>query len=332
MPQNLLSECFSLAASVLSLLTTLLRTKSALAAENLFLRKQLALFLERQRRPRRFSDQASRLTMAALALLFDWRQSIVVVQPDTLVRWHRKGFRLFWRWKSRRKGRPPVPEEIQTLILQIATYNITWGQQRIANELRIKTGIRLSPRTVRKFMPRRPPHRLSSVSSQRWATFVRNHADATLAADFLTIVNARFRILYVFLIMEIGTRRILHANVTQHPSAEWTLQQFREAVPHEHTYRFVVIDRDSIYSESLRASVKNLGLRVLRTPPKSPQANAFCERLIGTLRRECLDFLIPITENHLRRIVSRWKDFYNHKRPHMSLGPGIPEPPDSLPR
>ena len=269
--------------------------------------------------------------MAALTLLFDWRESIVVVKPDTLVRWHRKGFRLFWRWKSRARGRPSVPVEIQTLIRQMTEDNITWGEQRIANEIRLKTGIQLSPRTVRKYMPRRPPHRSSSASSQRWSTFVRNHADTTLAADFLTVVTVRFRVLYVFLIMELGSRRILHANVTAHPTAQWTLQQFREAVQQEHPYRFLIIDRDSIYSESLRKSVKNLGVRVLRTPPKSPQANAFCERLLGTLRRECLDFLIPLTENHLRRIVSHWKDFYNHKRPHMSLGPGFPDPPETLP-
>ena len=328
---HVVSEILRLALNALRFLATLTRGKASLAAENLFLRKQLGLFLEREKRPRRFSNQASRFTMGVLARLFDWREALVVVKPETLVRWHRKGFRLFWRWKSRRKGRRRVPEEIQALIRQMAEDNVTWGERRIANELQLKTGLRLSPRTVRKYMPPRPSGRSSTTSAQRWSTFVKNHADALIAADFLTVVTARFRILYVFVIMELGSRRLLHTNVTRYPTADWTLQQFREAVPHEHPYRFLILDRDSIYSERLVKSVTGFGLGVLRTPRKTPQANGLCERIIGTLRRECLDFLIPFTEDHLRTIVFRWKDFYNRTRPHMSLGPGIPVPPDDLP-
>ncbi len=168
-------------------------------------------------------------------------------------------------------------------------------------------------------------------SSQRWSTFVRNHAKAIIAADFLTVVTARFQFLYVFVVMEVGTRRILHVNVTTHPTAEWTLQQFREAIPCEHDYRFVIVDRDTKFSQDLRRSVRAMGVRVLRTPPFAPAANCYCERLIGTTRRECLDFLIPLSEKHLRRLLFEWRDYYNQARPHSSLGPNVPETKSDLP-
>jgi transposase InsO family protein len=301
----------------------LLRSRSSLAAENLFLRKQLAFFVEREHKPRR-TDNATRFTMANLSRLFDWKNALVVVKPDTLIRWHRKGFRLFWRWKSRPKGRPPVPEELRKLIVEMATANVTWGEERIAHELLVKLGLQVSPRTIRKYMPARVGGgRGPCVSSQRWATFVRNHAK--------TIVTARFHVLYVFVVMEVSIRKMLHFNVTAHPSAEWTLQQFREAIPCEHDYRFLIIDRDSKFSKDLRKSVRAMGVKVLRTPRRSPQANAYCERLLGTTRRECLDFLIPLSERHLRRVLLEWRDYYNRARPHSSLGPSVPEPMSDLP-
>jgi putative transposase len=164
------------------------------------------------------------------------------------------------------------------------------------------------------------------MPSQRWMTFVRTHAKAIIAADFFVVVTATFRLVYVLVIMEIGSRRILHCNVTRHPTAEWTLQRFREGVTREEDYRFVIHDRDSIYSSDLDSSLRALGLRILRTPYRSPQANAFCERLIGSARRECLDFMIPLDEQHIRQILKTWINHYNGARPHSSLGPGIPEP------
>ena len=156
-------------------------------------------------------------------------------------------------------------------------------------------------------------------------TFVRNHANALIAADFFIVATATFRLVYVLVIMEIGTRRILHFNVTQHPTAEWTLQQFRECVAGDEGYRFVIHDRDSIYSRNLDSSLRTLGLRVLKTPYRSPQANAFCERLIGSARRECLDFMITMNEHDVRCILKEWTVHYNKSRPHSSLGPGIPD-------
>jgi len=307
------------------------RGRAQLAAENLFLRKQLALLQDRKTRPRR-ARRATRITLVFLARWFAWRDALVVVKPETLLRWHRAGFRLLWRWKSRRVGRPPLPESLRTLIAEMARDNPTWGEGRIAGELSLKLGLRVSPRTVRRYMPKDPGgYGLRGRGDQRWATFVRNHAEAIVACDLFVSVTATFRVLYVFVMMEIGNRRILHCNVTAHPTAEWTLQQLRQAISCDHRWRFLIHDRDSIFSKRLDETVSRMGLRVLRTPVRAPKANAFAERLVGTVRRECLDWLIPLSEKHLRRILARWVRHYNEARPHSSLGPGIPNPPEGLP-
>jgi putative transposase len=300
-----------------------LRTRRALAAENLFLRKQLALFQERKVKPRR-ADDSTRWMMAALSRMFAWRDALWNVKPDTLIRWHRKGFRLFWRWKSNPRGRPRLPKDLRHLIREMAAGNATWGEERIANELNLKLGIRVSPRTVGKYLRSGGPVRTPDPK-QRWLTFVRNHAKVIVACDFFVVVTATFRTLYVFVVMELGSRRIIHHNVTAHPTAEWTAQQFREALPGGHPYRFVLHDRDSIFSKELDEEVTAIGVRVLRTPVRAPKANSFCERFGGTLRRECLDFLIPFNERHLKLVVKTWITHFNQARPHMSLGPGIPE-------
>ena len=206
----------------------------------------------------------------------------------------------------------------------MATSNPTWGEERIANELLLKIGIQISPRTVRRYMPTNPKR--PKVPSQRWMTFVRNHAKAIIAADFFIVATTTFRLVYVLVVMEIGTRRILRVNVTRHPTALWTLQQFRECVSGDEGYRFIIHDRDSIFSRELDASLGTLGLKVLRTPYRSPPANAFCERLIGSARRECLDFIIPFDEEHIRQILKLWAAHYNRSRPHSSLGPTFPDP------
>jgi transposase InsO family protein len=307
-----------------------LRPSPTLAAENLFLRKQLALYQERQIKPRRATN-VTRIALVWLGQWFDWRCALGIVKPETFIGWHRQGFRLLWRWKSR-PGRPALPKDLRALIRRMALENPTWGQARIANELMLKLGVRVSPRTVRKYMPSHcvggPGKR---CSTQRWSTFIRNQAKGIVACDFCVTVTATFRILYVFVVIEHASRRLLHINVTPHPTAQWTLQQFREAIPVEHTYRFLIHDRDSIYSKQVDQGVRNMGLRVLKTPVRTPVANSICERVIGTMRRECLDLMIPLNERHLYRILREWIKHYNESRPHRSLGPGIPQPSSSLP-
>jgi hypothetical protein len=212
----------TLLGDVVRFLRLCLRSPAALAAENLFLRKQLALNQERHIKPRRATN-ATRLVLVWLGRWFDWRQALAVVQPATFTRWHREGFRLFWRWISR-PGRLPIPVELQVLIRHMARDNPTCGEERITNELLLKLGLRVSPRTVRKYIPKRlAPRPGQRIASQRWRTFVRNHAQAIVACDFCVVVTATFRLLYVFVVMEHATRRILHTNITAHPTAPWTL-------------------------------------------------------------------------------------------------------------
>ena len=228
-----------------SYLLLCLRPAPVLAAENLCLRKQLTLYQERNVKPRRATN-ATRITLVWLGRWFDWRQALAIVQPEIFIRWHRQGFRLFWPWKSR-PGRPPIPGDLQALIRRIACENPTWGQERIANELLLKLGLRMSPRTVRKYMPkRRNAGGGQRATLQHWHTFVHNHAQAIIACDFCVVVTATFRLLYVLVVMEHATRRILPYHVTAHPTAPWTLQQLREAIPADHAYRFLLHDRDSI--------------------------------------------------------------------------------------
>jgi hypothetical protein len=190
-----------------------------------------------------------------------------------LIRWHRKGFRLFWKWKSRSRGRPRLPADVRKLIAEMAMRNPTWDEERIADELLLKIGIQVSPRSVRRYMPKSPA-RLPDPK-QRWMTFVRNHAKAIIASDFFVVVTSTFQLVYVFVVIEVASRRILHCNVTRHPSAEWTFQQFRECITCDEGYRYVIHDRDRIYSRDLDAALKSLGVTALRTPYKSPQANGF---------------------------------------------------------
>ena len=194
------------------------RSRMTLAAENLFLRKQLALYREREVKPRRATD-ATRLVLVLLARVFPWRDTLLIVQPATLIRWHRQAVRLVWRWRSRGRGRPRIPSELRRLIRAMAQDNPTWGERRIAAELLVKLGLRVSSRTVRRYIPKGSGETRRGATSHHWRTFVRNHASVLLACDFCVVVTARFRVLYVFVAMESGSRRLAHVTVTSHPTA-----------------------------------------------------------------------------------------------------------------
>ena len=314
-----------LVADLIGLLFLVARPRRSIEAENLVLRRQLALFKERGVKPRRI-DAATRLSLAWLSRLCDWRSCVMIVRPETVVRWHRAGWRLFWRYKSG-PGRPPIPLELRQLIRRMANDNPLWGEERIANELLVKLGIRISPRTVSKYMAKRRPGQ--PRGDQRWSTFLKNHANAILACDFVVAVTATFRMLYVFVVIEHGTRRLAHINVTTNPNADWTLQQLREVMGNGGGHRYLIHDRDRIFAKHLDDSIRALRVEVLRSPVASPKANSICERVIGTARRECLDWLIPLSEAHLRAILKRWVTHYNSGRPHSALGPGVPDPPEN---
>ena len=299
------------------------RSTRSIKAENLFLRRQLALYVERGIKPRRV-DPVTRISLTFLSRFFNWREALVVVRPQTMIRWHRAGWKLFWRLKSR-AGRPPIPQQLQALIRRMANENPSWGEERIANELVLKLGIQVSPRTVRKYLPRRSPYR--PRGDLRWSTFLRLHAEGFIACDFLVAVTATFRLLYVFVVIEHRSRRLFHCNVTCYPNSAWTLQQLREAIGFEGRYEYLLHDRDNIFAKHLDESIGRLGITVLKSPPRSPMANSICERVIGTIRRECLDWLIPLSESHLRSMLKFWIPHYNTARPHMALGPGVPDPP-----
>ena len=321
----MIRTALALVADISRLLRSTLRSRAQLAAENLFLRKQLACYVEREIRPKR-ADNATRIALVLLSRVVAWRELLTIVRPDTLVRWRRDFYRLFWRAKSRPRGRPRIPADLQQLIADMAAANRTWGEERIAAELRLKLGLTVSPRTVRRYMPQhsRPP---SGRSPQSWATFLHNHAAAVLACDFFVVVTATFQHLYVFVVLDIATRRVLHWNVTDHPTGEWTIQQFRNGLPLDVTYRSLIHDRDSIFAPAVDDALRSMSLQVLRTPARAPQANAYCGRFIGTARRECLDWLIPLNERHLRHVLTAWIPHYNGERPHAALGPGLPDHP-----
>ena len=328
---SFLQTCIELLTDVLLFARSWTRSRTALAAEVLFLRKQLAFYEEREVEPRRL-DAAARISMVLCSKLFDWKNALVIVKSETLIGWHRKGFKLFWRWKCKH-GRPRLPKNIRSLIAQMVRENPIWGQARVAHELSLKLGIYVSPRTVRRYWPKNlSPSSRKHIHPQRWRTFVHNHAKAILACDFMVVITARFRIVYVLVLMEVGSRRLLCCNATAHPTAEWTFQQLREAISDDNKYKFLIHDRDSIFTYDLEQSVRLLGVRSLKTPVQTPQANAFCERLIGTIRRECLDYLIPLNERHIRLVLREWMEHYNHGRPHRALGPGLPTGLSNLPR
>jgi putative transposase len=261
-----------------------------------------------------------------LARWFDCRQAMVVVQSATLIRWHRQGFRLCWRGKST-PGRPPLPTDLRARIRRIARDNRTWGEEHVADELLLTLSVRVSPRTVRIYLPPHRNHRsYTRIPSQCWRTFVRNCTQTMAACDFRMVVTATVRLRYVFILMEYMTCRILHPNVTARPIAPWSLQQLREAMPSKHGYRFLIHNGDHIASQLLDQYVRNVGLRVLKTPSQSLKANAPCERLLDMLRRERLAFVSPLKEHHLRHVLTAWVRHYNAGRPHMALGPGVPQP------
>jgi putative transposase len=290
-------------------------SRGDLVLENLVLRQQVAVLKRLKPQPR--IRPVDRLFWIAISRLWKgWKDALFLVQPQTVIRWHRKGFRLFWKCKSRHsaKGRKTVSKEIKHLMLTMAEANPLWGAPRIHGEL-LKLGIDVSEKTVsnliRRYRPKPP--------SQTWKTFLKNHAYHTFSADFFTVPTAAFRILFVFIVLNNTRRKIVHCSVTSHPSARWTAQQMLEACPWDTAPRFLIRDRDSLYGEKFQRRLSAMGIRQVLTAPQSPWQNPYAERVIGSIRRECLDHVIVFNSRHLKKILSAYVEYYNHDRTHLGI-------------
>ena len=300
------------------------RGRRDLVLENAALRQQLAMY-ERRRLDIQDSD---RMFWVWLVRIWPgWRGVVIAVGPETVVRWHRAGWRRYWTWKSksRRRGRPRIDPEARALIMRLARENRRWGAVRIQGELRA-LGHEVSSETVRRYRlraRRRPP-------SQSWRTFLRNHRHEIWATDFFTVPTITLGTLYVLFFVSHGRRRIEHVNVTGHPTAEWVWRQVLEATPWDGKPRFLIRDRDRSYGGDFIARAKRIGIRTVLTPVHAPKANAIAERVVGTLRRECVDHIIPLNERHLRRVLLEYVAYYNATRPHRTLELETPEGPRSV--
>ncbi len=282
-----------------------------LELENLALRHQLHV-LRRQRpgRPRLFT--IDRLLWVWLYRLWPrCLDTMVLVKPATVVQWHRHGFRLFWRWRSR-SGRPSVDREIRNLIRQMSSANPLWGAPRIHGEL-LKLGIEISQATVAKYMVRR-----RGTPSPTWRSFLRNQAAGIAAIDMFVVASASFRLLYVMIILAHDRRKIVRFDVTRYPTAGWLARQVTEAFPWDTAPRYLLRDRDASYGQDFRKQVDAMGIAEVVSAARSPWQNAYVERVIGSIRRECLDYIVIFNERHLRRILSTYIDYY-HRTPHASF-------------
>ncbi len=300
----------------------LFRSRASLQAEILTLRHQLNVL--RRKSPKRLTfSNLDRLVFASF-YRFAPRvmNALAIVEPETVIRWHRAGFRSFWRWKSRRRGgRPKVPLEIRQLIREMSWANPLWAP-RIHGEL-LKLGIDVGQTSVAKYMAtrRRPP-------SQGWKTFLRNHADGIASIDLLVVPTISFRLLYGLLILRHARRQMLWVGVTAHPTAEWIARQLTEACGWEPAPRYIIRDRDRVYGELFKRRLRAMGIRDRPTAPRSPWQNGHAERLIGSIRRECLDHVVVFGERHLRNILLAYMQYYNGARTHLSLNKDAPVPRD----
>ncbi len=311
----------TLLEAIAGALIAALRPRANLVLENLALRQQLAVL--RRKTPRPGLRPMDRAFWAVLSRAWSrWADALVIVKPATVVGWHRRGFARSWAWKSRRVGRRPLDAEMVALIERMATENPLWSRRRIASEL-LKLGYSVSKDSVAKYMPR-PTQRPRRPPSTTWGPFLRAHLAGTIAIDFLVVPTVTFNVLYVFFVLSLERRQLLHVNVTSHPHAAWTAQQIVEAIGPDLNVVRLIRDRDRIYGAAFNRRIRNLGIEQLRIGPRAPWQNGYAERFVGTLRREALDHVIVLGERHLLRLVRDHLRYYNEDRPHMSLDGDAP--------
>ncbi len=307
---------------LLTLINALLADRSRLALENVALRQQLTI-LRRSVKRAKIDDSDRVFWILMRRLVGNWRDTLLIVQPDTVVRWHRKGWRYYWRRKSQRgkPGRPKIDPEVIELIRRMSMENVTWGAPRILSELAL-LGHKVAKSTVEKYMVR-PPKR----PSQTWRTFVANHMSVSAACDFFVVPTLTFKLLYCFVVLSHDRRRIVHVNVTRHPTDEWTALQIVEAFPGDGSEpKYLHRDRDSIYGDTFRKKMAVFGIKEVISARQSPWQNPFAERVIGSIRRECTDHIIALGEHHLVGILRRYATYYNESRTHMALDGNAPSP------
>jgi len=314
---------------MLALVQALFANRAALAMENLALRQQLAVY--KRKRPRPLLSDTDRLFWMALKEQFaDWASALIIVKPETVVRWHRNAFRKHWTTKSARPaGRPAISKELRGLIRKMALANPTWGPARVHGEL-LKLGIEVSERTVARYMPKRP----RIAPSQTWRTFIENHMSQLVACpeprrravDFFTVPTVSFKILFAFIVLSLDRRKVVHFNVTTNPTARWTAQQIIEAFPDDTAPKYLMRDRDGAYGDYFVRRVAGMGIEEVKSAPRAPWQNPYAERLIGSIRRDCLDHVVVLNEWHLRRILRSYFDYYHGSRTHLSLNKDSPVP------
>lgn len=319
------NDLMNIASLLWFVVRALLAGAGPVAIENLALRQQLAIYHYNLPRPKlRCRDRIFWLMLARL--WSGWKSALVVVSPATVVRWHRLGFRYYWRWKSRgQPGRKPINAEARILIRRISQENPTWGTPRIQAELHL-LGHDIAKASIDKYRIRN-----SKPPSPSWRAFLKNHVASLASMDFFVVPTVTYSLLYVLVILRHDRRRIAHFAVTQHPTSAWVAQHVREAFPYDSAPRYLIRDRDGVYGDEVRRCLASMHIEEVVIAPRSPWQNPFAERVIGTLRRECLDHVIVLSEAHLRRILKSYVSYYHNCRPHRSLGQNSPEPRDVEP-
>jgi transposase InsO family protein len=304
---------------LLALLTSPFKSKSRLEAENAALRHQLAVLRRKVRGRVEFTNGDRWFFVQPYRWFPSILQAIAIIRPETLVRWHRAGFRRYWRWKSRSPGgRPQIDADLRALIRQMSMDNPLWGAPRIHGEL-LKLGFEVAQSSVAKYMIKR-----SGPSAQGWSTFLHNHAPNIAAMDLFVVPTIGFNLLYVLVIVRLGRRELVWINVTTNPTAEWLARQITEAFPWNEGPRYLIRDRDHAYGAAVTRRLRAMGIRDKPIAPGSPWQNGFAERLIGSIRRECTDQVIAVGEGHLRRILRSYAPYYNQSRTHRSLNKDAP--------
>jgi len=313
---------FNFSRLCLGLLARCFRSRRKLLLENLALRQQLAVLKRRQDRPTLLPFDKL-FWMLACRFWSEWKKSLLVVTPETVVRWHRAGFRLYWSLISKarkRVGRKKLSTDVRELIFRMVAENPTWGAPRIHGEL-LMLGFDVSERTISRWMKRAPR---DPQPAQRWRAFLANHREAIAAMDFFTVPTITFGVLYCFFVISHDRRRILHFNLTKHPTSAWIIQQLREAFPFGAAPRFLIHDRDAKYGTEVPAAIRSLKINAVRTSFESPWQNGVAERWVGSCRRELLDHVIALNERHLKRLLAEYVSYHHEDRTHLGLGKGTP--------